>query len=62
MNRVWLAAYQSFKRFSKTLFMSVVSFKWATGRRWQAKLLDTWEVTQMNLHRQKSDKISLADH
>ena len=47
--------YIPLKRFQKkTLFIGDVSVNWATGRRWQVKLLDTWQVTQVNLPRQKS--------
>ena len=45
------------KRFQKkTLFIGDVSINWATGRRWQAKLLDTRQVTQIHLPRQESVK------
>ena len=51
------------KRFQKkTLFIGDVSINWATGRRWQAKLLDTWQVTQVNnLPRQESVKTLISN-
>ena len=45
------------KRFQKKAhFIGGVSINWATGGRWQAKLLDTLQVTQINLPRQESVK------
>ena len=31
----------------------VIFINWTTGRKWQAKRLDTWQVTQMKLPRQE---------
>ena len=51
--------YIPLKRFQKkTLFTSDVSVNWTTVRRWEAKLLDTWQVTQVHLPRQES----VAEH
>ena len=53
--------YNPLKRSQKkTLFTGDASINWATGRRWQAKLLDNWQVTQIQLPRQESVKISFT--
>ena len=47
--------YFPLKRLQKNaVFIGDVSIDWATGRKWRAKLLDTWQVTQINLHCQES--------
>ena len=33
----------------QTLFVVGVSVNWATVRRWQTKLLETWKVSQIQL-------------
>ena len=44
-----------FRRYQKkTLFVVDISITWATNRNWQAKVLDTWKVTQLNLPHQDS--------
>ena len=49
--------YIPLRRFQKKApFAGDVSINWATGRRWKVKLLDTWQVTQVNLPRQESVK------
>ena len=40
----------------KALFIGDVSVNWATVRRRQVKLLDTWQVAQVNLPRQECIK------
>ena len=40
----------------KTRFVVEAFVDWATGRRWQTKLVDRWTVTQIHLHRQESVK------
>ena len=40
----------------KTLFVVDDFITWATGRRWQTKVLDTCTVTQLNILRQESVK------
>ena len=41
----------------KTLFVVDVSVNWAASRRWQTKLRDAWNVTQIYLLRQGSVKV-----
>ena len=41
----------------KTVFVVDVSINWATNRNWLTKVLDTWEVTQLNLPRQENVNI-----
>ena len=43
-------------RQQKTLFVVDVSIIWATGIKWQTKVLDTWKVTHLNLLRQERVK------
>ena len=55
--------YIPLKQFQKkTLFAGDVSINQATGTRWQTKLLDTWQVTEINSPRQESVQWDLITH